>query len=321
MSKPILVGYDPRRADRTPVDFGAAMASVTGAPLVVLSVQSGISSVPFSADWHQHSTGQVDNELLADCHAAVEQLEVDLQAKNIPVTCRVLQSTSAARALHEAAEKDDAGLLVVGSSRQSTRGRTLLGSTAVRLMHGSPCPVGVVPSEWQRLNTWPSVIGVAYVDSPEGNEALRGAHALAVRAGAALRVITAVKLTPEMYLEVEPRYVAGQTGKDLEDVEGEHRLHVEKEVRRTVEAMYSDVPAEIDVTVGDPADVLIGASHHLDLLVCGSRAYGPLRSVLLGSISRRICAEAHCPVIVVPRGVNALLEALVEPAEGAMAPA
>jgi nucleotide-binding universal stress UspA family protein len=54
--------------------------------------------------------------------------------------------------------------------------------------------------------------------------------------------------------------------------------------------------------------VLVKASEQLDLLVLGSRAYGPLRSVLLGSVSRRVTAGAHCPVIVVPRGVKASLE-------------
>jgi nucleotide-binding universal stress UspA family protein len=50
---------------------------------------------------------------------------------------------------------------------------------------------------------------------------------------------------------------------------------------------------------------------HLDLLVCGSRGYGPLRAVLLGGVSRRVAAEAHCPVIVLPRGLRSSLESLV----------
>jgi hypothetical protein len=33
--------------------------------------------------------------------------------------------------------------------------------------------------------------------------------------------------------------------------------------------------------------------------------------VLLGGVSRRVAAEARCPVIVLPRGVPASLEALL----------
>jgi hypothetical protein len=39
----------------------------------------------------------------------------------------------------------------------------------------------------------------------------------------------------------------------------------------------------------------------------GSRGYGPVRAVLAGGVSGRVAREAHCPVIVVPRGVDAPL--------------
>ena len=38
-----------------------------------------------------------------------------------------------------------------------------------------------------------------------------------------------------------------------------------------------------------------------DLLVCGSRAYGPLRLVLLGGVSSRLLHRAALPLLVVPR--------------------
>ena len=62
---------------------------------------------------------------------------------------------------------------------------------------------------------------------------------------------------------------------------------------------------------GDPADFLIAASENIDLLVCGSRGYGPRRAVLLGGVSRRVTTEAHCPVIVLARGAEAGLDALI----------
>ena len=84
-------------------------------------------------------------------------------------------------------------------------------------------------------------------------------------------------------------------------------------------ALDGDVPVETDAFVEDPADVLIRVSEHLDLLVCGSRGYGPLRAVLLGGVSRRLTAEAQCPVIVLPRGVTSSLEALMAASPGAAA--
>jgi hypothetical protein len=36
--------------------------------------------------------------------------------------------------------------------------------------------------------------------------------------------------------------------------------------------------------------------------VVGSRGWGPVRRILLGSTSARLMREAHCPVLVLPRG-------------------
>jgi nucleotide-binding universal stress UspA family protein len=52
---------------------------------------------------------------------------------------------------------------------------------------------------------------------------------------------------------------------------------------------------------GPVAATLIAHSARLDLLVTGSRGYGPVRRVFAGSVSRALVREASCPVIVVPR--------------------
>jgi nucleotide-binding universal stress UspA family protein len=304
MSKPIIVGYDPMTSDRAPINFGVAAARFTAAPLIVASVSAG-------------RDGQPDEALVPDASEVLERARHDLEPEGIPVECRELTNTSAARALHEASESEDAGLLVVGSTRRGPVGRVIPGSTAERLMHGAPCPIAIVPPGWEAgagLNT----IGVAYVDTDEGREALRGAHALAQRAGASLRVLTAVKAGLAMYGETEAR-TAERRGRDFEDVEGELRVRAESALRRATQALDGEVPVETDAFVEDPADVLVRVSENLDLLVCGSRGYGPLRAVLLGGVSRRLTAEAQCPVIVLPRGVTSSLEALIAASPGAAA--
>jgi nucleotide-binding universal stress UspA family protein len=307
MAKPIVAGYDPRRRDHTPVDFGVAAARFTGAPLIVVSVQAAAAL---------QSIGQLDEDLLSDCEEIVDQLERDLAAASLPVSveCKLLRSTSAARALLEESYRRQAGLIVLGSSRRSAVGRVLAGSTATRLLHGAPCPVAAVPAGWEARGDL-STIGVGYTDSEESREALRGAHALARRTGATLRVLTAVTFRFEAHAEIEPA-VAGQAGKDREDVEGEQLLRADKALRREVAALGDDVPVEVEAVLGDAAEYLIRVSEHLDLLVCGSRGYGPLRAVLLGSVTRRVTAEARCPVIVLARGAKTSLETLIasEPA-------
>jgi nucleotide-binding universal stress UspA family protein len=317
MSKPILAGYDPRAADRAPVRFGVAAARFTGAPLIVAAVEVG---GPLSAVQRLQASGHVDEDLLADCTRAVEEVEAELRSADVEVECRKLQGTSAARALQRVAEGEDAGLLVLGSSGESAVGRVLAGTTALRLLHGAPCPVAVVPQGWEGDGA-PGTIGAAYVDTPEGREALHGAHALARRAGAKLRVITVVKHTEGMHFETDPPIPWLLHKREVVDVEGEHRLEAERRLREEVEKLSGDVQVEVEALIGDPADVIVEFSKGVDLLVCGSRGYGPARAVLLGSVSRRVMDEAHCPVIMLPRGVEATLEALLAEAPGAAAPA
>ena len=80
-----------------------------------------------------------------------------------------------------------------------------------------------------------------------------------------------------------------------------------------------DAPeSEVDVLLQDAADGLIAASAHLELLVMGSRAYGPLHAVMIGGVSRRVLDHAACPVLVLPRGAertaDSLLQAIAGPA-------
>lgn len=307
MTKPILVGYEAGRGDRAPLEFGLAAAGFTGAPLIVAAVHSSV------AGGGDVRAGVVDEELEEGSGETLDHLAEELRQQGIDVDCRSLPGTSAARALHEAAEELGAGLLVVGSTERGGIGRVLPGSTAQRLMHGAPCPIAVVPRSWQRgdgLRT----IGVGYVDTAEGHNALEGALALARRSGAKLRVLSAAKERPatETYgggdaLTPATRY---------EDLESALRVSAERAVEAATSGV-SDVEIEPDVSVGDPADFLIAASEQLDLLICGSRGYGPARAVLLGGVSRRVVSEARCPVIVLARGADTGLEALVDEGAGA----
>jgi nucleotide-binding universal stress UspA family protein len=309
MPKPILAGHDPRRAERAPVRFGAAAARLTGAPLLVLSVHAG------RARPGQH----VDEDLMPDCAPVVAELEAELQSDDLDVRCRAVEGITAARALHESAEREGAGLLVVGATDHPRGPGAMLGSTADRLVHGAPCPIAVVPHGWTPRGPI-ATVGVGFVDTEEGHEALRAGHALARLAGATLRVTTIASVGPRRYAEIRPS-IAGQKGTSIEDVEGQHKLEALRAARAAVAALEPDVAVEVEAAVGDPAELLAAASEHLDVLVCGARGYGPRRAVLLGSVSHRLTAQSRCPVLVLPRGVPAALDALIAADRRAAAPA
>jgi nucleotide-binding universal stress UspA family protein len=300
----ILVGYDPRARDRAPIDFGITVAELTGARLVVASVQARMPALPsLAAAPMLDGVGQIDEDLVLDCSDALAEVEPELRAHDISYECRRLEGLSAAQALQEVAQAERVALLVVGTGRHP-----LLGSTAQRLLHGAPCPVAAVPNEWRRRAL--QTIAVAMAGADSDHEVLSAAHALAKRAHARLRVITVVHVTPAMYAFTEES-TPTHPARSVDDLEGEYRALAERTVRRAVAGLGDGVPIDVDAFVGDPGDVLVELSEQFDVLVCGSRGYGPVRAVLLGSVSRRLAGEAHCPVLVLPRGVSAPLDALL----------
>jgi hypothetical protein len=75
MSKPILVGFDPRTSDRAPVEFGVTLAGVTSAPLIIAAVHAGPAMIALSAGQTlPYAIAQVDEDLLGECDAAVKEL-------------------------------------------------------------------------------------------------------------------------------------------------------------------------------------------------------------------------------------------------------
>jgi nucleotide-binding universal stress UspA family protein len=195
------------------------------------------------------------------------------------------------------AEAEDAVVLVLGASRRGPVGRALAGSGATRVVHGAPCAVAVVPHGWvMRPPGEPVTFGAAFDGGPESHEALALAARLAEAPHANLRIVTAVNLlTP-----AHPVFAA--FGTSYAGWVRERREYAEKIAREAADGIPG---AAIEVLDGDPVHCLCEASSALDLLVVGSRRYGPMRSALLGGVSSSLIEHAHCPVLIVPRGVHA----------------
>jgi nucleotide-binding universal stress UspA family protein len=72
---------------------------------------------------------------------------------------------------------------------------------------------------------------------------------------------------------------------------------------RRCPAMCTSRPASPPVP---PAHELAAQSELVDLMVVGSRGYGPRAAVLLGSVTHTLLRKAACPVVVLPRGSRGL---------------
>jgi nucleotide-binding universal stress UspA family protein len=84
-----------------------------------------------------------------------------------------------------------------------------------------------------------------------------------------------------------------------------------RSARAELELAVEAVPdADGAFLIGDPATELARETEISDLLVVGSRSYGPVGAVLLGEVSGRLVKAAMCPVLILPNGVAQPLEGL-----------
>jgi nucleotide-binding universal stress UspA family protein len=76
------------------------------------------------------------------------------------------------------------------------------------------------------------------------------------------------------------------------------------ELPAALRTRLGDEPADVRLVHGSAATAILetAAQEGAELVVVGSRGRGPIHSAMLGSVSRKLAAEAPCPVVIVPAG-------------------
>jgi nucleotide-binding universal stress UspA family protein len=268
----VLAAVDPLAFDPAPVRFAVGVAGRTGAHLTIAAVFGDDGAATTLA------AGQNGEDLVDDPAVALERAVRIARGEGVEAEPLAVAATSAPRGLALAATELGAELMVVGSGNGGPRGQVRPGATAERLLNGSPSAIALVPAGWAPRDF--GAIGAGFLDSAEGRAAVRTAHALAARSGARLRVLAAVR----------PRAWRRAGAAEL-------REQAETAAAAAVSGL-AGAPVDVDVSVAEPAELLVAVSGELDLLVCGTRGYGPRPAALLGGVTRVLCAQARCPVVV-----------------------
>ncbi|MGC2373381.1 MAG: universal stress protein [Solirubrobacteraceae bacterium] len=278
----IVVGYAGDQAGRDAVKLAARLAVVLSSQVtIVFPYHPLLASVPCE---------QAEERVRGE----VQALAADIGGLTAP-TYHWSPSPWPIHGLHELAGYEEADLIVFGAAREGLADHLHV-SLMERMVHGAPCAVAVAPAGYaDRDPAEAGRVGVGFSDSEEGKTALRLAHELAGILGGELEVIAGSGLSPALasYAFSSP---------SLPQVENEMYAATKANLERVAGELGEGVPVHLETIGGDPSEVLIERSKNLDILMLGSRAYGPLRHVLLGSVSARVMREAHCPVLVVPRG-------------------
>ena len=264
MFENVLIGVDGRQSGRDAIELARRLAG-PGASLSLVHVR-----VERRAD---HS---------------VALLKREARAAGIDASLVSVRQHSPGRGLHQQVEQQRADLLVVGSCSRSPLGRAALGDDTRAAVNGIPCAVAIAPKGFASRSHRIAKIGVGYDGSAESANALKTARELAVANRATIHVLQVVLLPLLAYTN----YVGPEVRDTINDLLATARKDL---------AELQDV--ETRAEYGSAGEKLAEFGEEVDILVVGSRGYGPLHRFIAGSTCDYLERHARCPLLVMPRTV------------------
>ena len=276
----ILVGYDGSDGARDALELARVLAEATDASVLVAAVLP-YGPLPIPYELLEEEEAERAQPLFEEARERLGELEIETRA---------FGGGTPAGVINDLAEREEVETIVIGSPHRSTVGRVLLGSVADGLLHGAPCETVTAPRGYAAEQHGPfRTIAVAYDDTEEAKAALARAEALALACRATIVIFT---------VSAPPAVVPGATGYTPAIAPEAGPI-----VTRAVKSVDERIAATGRALAGTPGATIAEACEEVgaDLLVAGSRGYGPVMRVLIGSVSTQLMHRAPCPVLVVPR--------------------
>lgn len=276
----ILVGYDGSEQSTAAVRWAARAAVRRHEPVQILSavpmpVVYGSEFLPATA--YQEFSGEAAKLAEEGASIAREEGASEVEARGV--------AANPASALVDASA--DASLVVVGNRGHHQLVETMLGSVGYAVSAHASCPAVVVRGKG--VDQLARVV-VAYDASEPAQRAVEFAAAAAAASGASLHIVGAwddPAVTYGFPSVGDINEVAEAVNDDLQAA------------RSSALERHPDLVVTTEVARGQAAIEIARIAEDAGLLVVGSRGRGGFRSLLLGSVSRRLLSTASCPVAVV----------------------
>lgn len=148
-------------------------------------------------------------------------------------------------------------------------------------------------------NSGAQVIVVGVDGSGHADAALAWAIEEARLRQATLRVVHAWQYLP---MVAEP--MAALPSTPYQELADSAKLVVSEAIERVTGAAEPGVPLDVRIVEGAAGAALLDNAADATLIVVGSRGRGGFTGLLLGSVGQQITHHAHCPVVVLPKGVD-----------------
>ncbi len=276
MFKNVLVGVDGRPSGRDAIALASRLTDPDG-KLTLAHVHSGDLRPS-----HAIAPGLVAEER----EGSHKLLEEERTAADIKAELVSIVSMSPGRGLHEQAEEQNADVIVVGSCSHGVFGRAVLGDDTRAALNGAPCAVAVASRGYADGRASITKIGVAYNASPESKAALAMAQTLAAPTRATVHALEVVSIPTYAYTGIVPPALGESIDVMLQEANGR---------------MQELPDVEGHAVYGLTGEELAAFGDQVDILVVGSRGYGPVKRLVLGSTSDYLERHARCSLLVLPR--------------------
>lgn len=269
----VIVGVDANDGARDAIKLAKELAS-GGAQLVIAYVHDG---------YRVYANRPTSFELIQRDEA--DQLLNRLAAEFELTEMRAVGATSVGRGLHELVEREHADLLVVGSARDSAPDRVTVQNDLQSSLSGVPSAVAIAPAGYASSAHQLREIGIGFDGSSESLAALDVARQIAREHRASLSAFHALHLSPHWVYGGDRTYE--QASEDFL-----------ADAKRVISELGGVEP---HVTYGDAAEELTLYSASVDLLVVGSRSYGPIGRFVHGSTTSKLVHTCRCPLLALHR--------------------
>jgi nucleotide-binding universal stress UspA family protein len=287
MFRRLIAGFDGGSSGRDALALAAVLGGSPDADVLAVGVYPD-PLMPFPPVLNQHASQHEDCE--RQLRAARDELAPRARTHAIP-------AVSPSRALWHAVSHEHADILVLGSARGTSQGQVRAGRHARQLLHDSPCAIAIAPAGFAEHPRAIRRILVGIDGSPESGDALDLGRTLAGATRAGVRVVTAIDpVPPAAPTQLD---VMGIPPTDWDAVVEQRRVRARELLD---DAVGADDAIQTAVLESEPAKALCEASRDSDLLVIGSRHWGPFARIVLGGTGEQVVRHAHCAVLMVPRG-------------------
>lgn len=276
MFKNVLVGVDGGPNGRDAIALASRLTDTDGT-VTLAHVHAGELRPS-----HAITPGLVS----AEREGSTKLLEDARSAAGNDVELISITAMSPGRGLHQQAEDQGADLLVVGSCSHGAFGRAMLGDDTRAALNGAPCAVAVASLGYAASDKPIADIGVGYNGSPESNAALAFAQRLAAPTGATVHAREIVSIPTVAYTGLMPPLLGDSIDQLIGEATGRMRA-------------IPDVDGS--AVYGLTGEELAAFGEEMDVLVVGSRGYGPVKRLVLGSTCDYLERHARCSLLVLSR--------------------